>query len=121
MPDSRWNILVIEEGDVDAYVLMRTLGVIPHRLFKAFRSKTVEEALVFLGERQGEAEKMDLIFLDAGSLNSVVLERALEKIHVAAPQVPVIILTGFGDHRFSPCAMFPGRISGGVMAETLLR
>lgn len=120
MPDSRWNILVIEDGDEDAYVLMRTLGVIPHRLFKAFRCKTVEEALVFLGVRQSRAEKMDLIFLDAGSLNSVVLDRALEKICTVAPRVPVIVLTGFGEHQFSSCMGISGKIVDGIRAETLL-
>jgi PAS domain S-box-containing protein len=91
MENNKIKILMIEDSVDDAILIKRKLENSPATLFKVTAVKTLQEGLARLA-----AEQPDLIISDLGLPDSHGLD-TVTRILKEAPQVPLVVLSGYDD------------------------
>src|SRR5687768_1213708 len=86
-PVSRGRVLVVED---EAYVRDSLVEILRARRFEAIASASVEDALALLARAPVDVVLSDLKMPKGDGLELV------RRMHSAAPDVPVLILTGHG-------------------------
>ena len=113
------NLLLIEDNGEDLHLLKKILlqsKFPPFLVNQRDRLSTARERL-----REGN---IDIILLDLGLPDSSGMETFLQ-IQADAPDIPIIILTGFGDDKFACEALHQGAqdylVKGQIDARSMLR
>ncbi len=96
------RILLVEDLRSEAVLIETTLTQIAIHAYKVTKARTIAEALPLL-----EAQTFDVVLLDLGLPDATGLS-GLHAIQVAAPRVPVIILTGYEDRDMEMQALEAG-------------
>jgi DNA-binding response OmpR family regulator len=96
------QILVVEDNLADADFIREILPATGPASFQIGSVARLAEALVRL-----QGEKIDLVLLDLGLPDSQGLQ-TLRQLHQAAPDVPVIVLTGTDDNELGVAALQEG-------------
>ena len=118
MPDSLVNLLLVEDNPGDAR-LFQELARASEFPFEIVHCETLSAARELLVDRKSE-----LILLDLGLPDATGLE-AVCKIREAAPDTPVIVLTGFDDETLAIEALKQGAqdylVKGNIGSNSLRR
>ncbi|MBF0496986.1 MAG: response regulator [Deltaproteobacteria bacterium] len=96
------NILLIEDDPEDAEYLDELLAGDETLVFKTERAMRLESGLTRV--LQGN---LDVVLLDLGLPDSVGLDTFI-RFHAAAPDVPVVVLTGLNDEQMAILAVSKG-------------
>ncbi|MGD0014095.1 MAG: response regulator [Bryobacteraceae bacterium] len=89
MPPETLRVLLVEDDEADVRLIEAALAGDSHLTY--IRAARLSEALERLGR-----ERVDLILLDLGLPDSQGID-TLVRAHLAAPAVPIIVLTGLDD------------------------
>lgn len=85
------NILLIEDNKPDAVLLRELLAENSKQSFRLIHAECLEDGMALLKLEQFDAALLDLALPDAYGQNSY------SRLHQQAPNLPIIILTGFDD------------------------
>jgi signal transduction histidine kinase len=85
------KVLLVEDSPSDARLIEQTLIDINPRGFEVVLAGRLDEALVRL-----QSERFDVVLLDLGLPDSIGIE-TLVRASAAAPQMPIVVLTGADD------------------------
>lgn len=84
-------MLVVEDDDVDAEVLLRIVEKLPERDWRVLRARTLAAAVKLLDHEEPDVALVDLNLADAWYGDAVMA------LVDAAPECPIIVQTGFDD------------------------
>lgn len=84
-------MLVIEDDDIDAEVLLRLIARLPDRDWKVLRARSLAEALQIVKFEEPDVALVDLNLADAWHSDAV------QALVEAVPECPVIVQTGLDD------------------------
>lgn len=101
MDDLAVNVLLVEDNPGDAW-LLRDILKNGSRKFQVVHVETLKEALKQMSEQTYDLVLLDLSLPDAHGLDTVT------RVRTAAPDVPIVVLTGFADESFSLNAVREG-------------
>lgn len=115
------RVLIIEDSDDDALMVVRSLSKLPGSPFRPVAASTVAE-----GVQRLEAEGADAVLLDLRLPDTVGLE-ALSRVQRARPGVPIVVLSGLDDEAIALEAvragaqdyLFKRRASGDLLAHSI--
>lgn len=96
------RILLIEDREEDAYLLQELLTDFPAEQFQLTWKDTLKDGLACLHDNSFEVILLDLSLPDSRGLVT------LEQVHLVAPYLPVVVLTGFEDETLGLKAMQQG-------------
>jgi sigma-B regulation protein RsbU (phosphoserine phosphatase) len=123
MPNRPLTVLLVEDNPGDARLIVEDLREpdVAHRVIQAGR---LDDALRRLHEDQEGG--IDVIILDLSLPDARELE-AVEQIRVAAPRLPIVVLTGLDDEAFAFRAveegvqdyLVKGKVNGSVLVRAL--
>jgi len=112
------EILIIEDDSEDSLIIRELLGESGETEFSVTCSPRLGEALPKI-----ESRRFDAILLDPGLPDANGLE-AIPRIRKAAPDVPLVVLTGHSDAAFADQALAAGAqdylIKGRINGESLV-
>ncbi len=91
MTESRLKVLLVEDSPSDARLIQNGLLRARPHLFEVALASRLDEAVARLG-----AERFDVVLLDLGLPDCVGID-TLVRTSAAAPQVPIVVLTGADD------------------------
>ncbi len=111
------KILLLEDNPGDARLLREALAEIPESTFELTYCETVAQCLDSLLK-----SKPDVVLSDLGLPDSHGME-AVRSIHSAAPDVPIVVLTGLDDESLAVQALQEGAqdylVKGGIDGNSL--
>jgi diguanylate cyclase (GGDEF)-like protein len=117
--DSPPKILLIEDNPGDVRLLREALLEAGTRKFSLTVSECLEEGLACLSEKDFDVVLLDLSLPDAEGLDTVT------RAHEAAPQVPIVVLTGTDDEELAVQAVQSGAqdylVKGQIQSTLLVR
>ena len=93
MPDTPLSILLVEDSDSDAHLLRAELEQEPAQHVSLHRAQTLAEAADLLRSVTADVILLDLSLPDSTGVDTVV------RMSAAAPQLPLVVLTGANDER----------------------
>src|SRR5919206_605198 len=93
--DSPPRVLLIEDNPGDVRLLREALLEAGTRKFSLTVAERLEEGLTRLSEKDFDVVLLDLSLPDAEGLDTVT------RAHEAAPQVPIVVLTGTDDEELA--------------------
>ena len=96
------KILLVEDNPGDARLLQEMLKEADATHLELSFAESLSEALQILGEKP-----VDIILLDLALPDSLGIE-TFKKVHAKAPDVPVVVLSGFDDEAFAARAVKEG-------------
>lgn len=96
------HLLLVEDNPGDARYLHHLLGKSIADRFKLYRVERLSEALDHL-----KAHRTDLILLDLSLPDAHGIE-TVQRVQAAAPDVPIVVLTGYSDEAFALQAVREG-------------
>ena len=111
MPKSELNVLLVEDNPGDARLLREGLQEIDALTFKLSHLETVSGAIERLGQCQFDVGLLDLGLPDARGLEVV------RRIHDAAPDMPLLVLTALKDEALAVQSLHEGAQDYLVKAE----
>lgn len=91
MQPKRINLLAIEDSVFDARLLREILLDIPYFDFDLYHDRTLTDGLATLTHSDPDVVLLDLMLPDCGGLETV------DRVHAAAPFIPIIVLTHMDD------------------------
>jgi len=113
------SILLIEDNPDDIDLFREVLSEVQNETFTLTSVIRLNEGVSHL-----ETESVDIVFLDLSLPDSHGIE-GLTKVHIQAPNVPVVILTGFDDDKTALDAMRLGAqdylIKGDIEPRLLIK
>lgn len=123
MSDNRLRVLLVEDNPADARLVRHMVAeAAPDGLAGRFDVRVVgrvSEALAALAEEQCQVVLLDLSLPDATGLE------ALHRLRAAAPQLPIVVLSGMGDEEVAVQAVQQGAqdylVKGMVESLLLIR
>ena len=119
VPDEPTYLLVVEDSDGDARLLREMFNENPAKSVVMTHVSSMKEA-----EKHLAAYEVDIVLLDLGLPDSQGLD-AVRRAHAAAPDLPLVILSGLDDERLAVEALHEGAqdylIKGQIDARGLLR
>lgn len=102
MTDKILKILLVEDNTGDARFVKETLTDIKDQQFELIHFKFLNPALELLANTYFDIILLDLSLPDESGINT------LNRTHSAAPNIPIIVLTGFDDHELALKALQKG-------------
>jgi two-component system, cell cycle response regulator len=99
---SQLDILLLEDNPGDARLVREGLHEVEALRFELIHAETLAQALVRLGERRCDVGLLDLGLADARGLEVV------RRVHQAAPDMPLLVLTGIDDESLAIEALHEG-------------
>ncbi len=119
MVGERLRILLVEDNPGDARLLQETIAEADGGRFEITHLVRCEEATQRL-----KAESFDVVLLDLSLPDSKGLE-TVERVNTAAPQVPIVIMTGLDDEEMAVAAAKMGAqdylVKGHIDSRGLVR
>jgi len=116
----RLKLLLIEDNPGDARLIQDMLAEAPNVEFSLAWEQTLKNGLVSL-----EREPQDAVLLDLGLPDSPQRSVSFTRVQSAAPNVPIIVLTGLDDETFAVTTVRRGAqdylVKGRIDAVTLVR
>lgn len=113
------DVLLVEDSPGDARLLEENLKEFPSAQVILSRVETIEQALEALMVHEYEAVLLDLSLPDSFGMDT------LERVHAAAPHVPIVVLTGWQDEQAGLEALHEGAqdylVKGEIDAHQLVR
>src|SRR5947207_2996005 len=88
---TKMRVLLVEDNADDADLLRRTLGEVTSTMFDLAHVERLEEALKRVREENFDAVLLDLSLPDSQGLDTIT------KAAMAAPSLPIVVLTGLDD------------------------
>jgi two-component system cell cycle response regulator len=117
--DSPSKVLLIEDNPGDVRLLREALLEPGARKFSLTVAERLEEGLTRLSEKDFDVVLLDLSLPDAEGLDTVT------RAHEAAPQVPIVVLTGTDDEELAIQAVQSGAqdylVKGQIQSTLLVR
>ncbi len=115
------RVLLIEDSPSDARLIKLSLLEDRSHAFEVTREESLDDAIVRL-----QTERFDVILLDLGLPDSTGID-TLVRTSAAAPQLPIVVLTGSEDHEISLEAirrgsqdyLIKGHVDGNVVANAI--
>ncbi|MBI1878173.1 MAG: response regulator, partial [Chloroflexi bacterium] len=115
------KILLIEDNPGDAFLLEEVLAEVDAAQFELKHMKRLDEALNYLANEQVEVILLDLSLPDSHR------RETFQQVQDAAPELPIVILTGFDDEAFAVKAIRQGaqdylikdQVDGRLLARVL--
>jgi two-component system, cell cycle response regulator len=111
MPNSEMKILLVEDNPGDACLFREVLTEISELRFEIIHRATLAEALEFLAKSTADVALLDLGLSDAQGLEVV------RQIHLAAPHMPLVVLTALNDEALAVQSLQEGAQDYLVKAE----
>ena len=102
MHDERQLILLVEDSETDAQLIRRVFATKRESPWTVARVDRLQSALAYLREHEVALILLDLSLPDSAGFNTVKV------ILQQAPQVPIVVLTGFDDEGFALRAVQEG-------------
>jgi len=102
MEEKRTRILLVEDDADDAFLLREMLAEVPSAQFAIEQVERLDEALQRVG-----SEPFDVVLVDLSLPDSQGLATFTE-IHKAAPDLPIVVLTGLDDETLAVKAVQEG-------------
>ena len=99
MPDARWSILIVEDDASVVKFMRRAFESVQNPKFDVVHAGSIKAATDLLKEW-----RHDLVLLDLGLPDSTGLN-GLERLLKAAPESPIVIMTGAGDDEIAAKAV----------------
>ncbi len=96
------NVLLVEDDPTDALLVRAALGAMLDAGFEVVTVDHLDAAV-----RHAKYEPFDVILLDLGLPDSQGIE-SFEHLHSAAPEIPIIVLSGLGDDEIALQAVQQG-------------
>jgi DNA-binding NarL/FixJ family response regulator len=96
------KILLVEDNPGDARLLQEMLKEADATHLELSFAESLSDALQIIGEKH-----FDIILLDLALPDSLGIE-TFKKVHAQAPDVPVVVLSGFDDETFAVKAVKAG-------------
>ncbi|HVU22677.1 MAG TPA: PAS domain-containing protein [Opitutus sp.] len=122
-PAGRFRILLVEDNPADVVLLRHAFSDQPNSAYELATASRLAEARDRL-DPAGRAEPCDLVLLDLGLPDSQGLA-TFTKLRTAAPDVPVLVLTGLNDEDTGIAAVQTGAqdylVKGQIQPELLWR
>jgi PAS domain S-box-containing protein len=117
--NNKQRVLLIEDSPADARLLRELITEVPEAGFELEQAGTLEDGLKRLA-----AEGIDLAMVDLSLPDSLGLE-TFAKVHAAAPQVPIIVMSGLDDEDLAITTVQEGAqdylVKGQVDSRLLIR
>ena len=118
---TRLRVLLVEDNELDARVMLRTLREAAETRFDVRHERSMRDAVIALQEQGFDCILIDLTLPDTFGLE------VLEAIANEAPATPVVVLTGLEDPRLAVEAVEHGahdvlpksRVDGDVVARSI--
>ncbi len=115
------RVLLVEDSPTDAFLIQQILLRISPRGFDVALAGRLDEAIGRL-----RAERFDVVLLDLGLPDSTGIE-TLVRASAAAPQMPIVVLTGADDEAISSEAirrgsqdyLFKSHVDGQIVANSI--
>lgn len=115
------NILAVEDSVTDAHRLRAILGEVPQFNFYLRHVCQLDDALASLSEQQYDVVLLDLLLPDSSGLETV------DRVHAAAPDTPIIVLTQIDDEinaieavrRGAQDYLFKARLDGPLVSRAI--
>jgi two-component system, cell cycle response regulator len=111
MPNSKMKIVLVEDNPGDARLFRVALEEIAELRFEIIHHVTLAEALEFLSKSKADVGLLDLGLSDARGLEVV------RRIHLVAPQMPLVVLTALNDEGLAVQSLQEGAQDYLVKAE----
>jgi PAS domain S-box-containing protein len=112
-------LLLLEDNEANAYQLIEMLEDADGQLWQITHSKRLSNALTCLTQTQFEVALLNLSLPDSKGLDTLV------RVRSAAPDLPMVVLTGLDDQQISLQAVAQGAqdylVKGQITAEVLTR
>ncbi len=113
------RILLVEDNPGDAGLVTEMLGETTSVQFELTESDRLETALELLEKRKFDIILLDLSLPDGYGLNTVI------QMHVAGPEIPIVVMSGLGDEDLAIKALHEGAqdylVKGRVDSDLLIR
>jgi serine phosphatase RsbU (regulator of sigma subunit) len=100
--DDAIRVLLVEDNPTDVLLVRATLAAAPGGRFELVSADRLEVAV-----HRAQTERFDVLLLDLGLPGTFGLE-TFQRVHVAVPDVPIIILSGLGDDEVAMQAVQQG-------------
>jgi DNA-binding NtrC family response regulator len=102
MKNNRISILLVEDNPRDVALFREMLGESNTDRFELTHSNTLSSALALLGKGNFGIILLDLSLPDGKGLDTVA------RTHAAAPNVPIVVMSGLGDEELAVRALHEG-------------
>ena len=113
------SILLVEDNPSDVALFQEMLDVADPVRFELTHCNTLSRALTLLSEGNFGIILLDLSLPDGKGLDTVV------RTHAAAPNVPIVVMSGLGDEELAVLALHEGAqdylVKGQVDSDLLIR
>ncbi|MGH2416511.1 MAG: response regulator, partial [Microcystaceae cyanobacterium] len=113
------SLLLVEDNPADAYLLREMLEEADEQQWQLAQAKSLRIALESLRDSRFDVILLDLSLPDSKGLNTVT------QIREAAPDLPIVVLTGTDDRELALQAVAQGAqdylVKGKITAEVLVR
>lgn len=119
MFDRPIRLLLVEDNPGDARLFAETIKEARAFQFELAHRSSIDQALAFLAQSSPDMIVLDLGLPDAGGVDAV------RNIHLAAPEVPLVVLTGLDDEASAVQALHAGAqdylVKGQLSTSLLVR
>ncbi|KYC42170.1 hybrid sensor histidine kinase/response regulator [Scytonema hofmannii PCC 7110] len=95
MNDTSINILLVEDSLSDAKLLQQTLSCLGGERWQVSHFERLGDAIDACSDKGFDIALLDLSLPDSDGLNTVA------EFHAAAPNIPIVVLTGFDDEEIA--------------------
>ncbi len=95
MNDTSINILLVEDSSSDAKLLQQTLSCLGGERWQVSHFERLGDAINACSDKGFDIALLDLSLPDSDGLNTVA------EFHAAAPNIPIVVLTGFDDEEIA--------------------
>jgi DNA-binding response OmpR family regulator len=102
MLDRRIRLLLVEDSPGDVRLFTETIKEARAFQFELEHRDTIDKALAFLAQSRPDMIVLDLGLPDGGGVE------AIQKVQRAAPDVPLVVLTGLDDEAAAVEALHAG-------------
>ncbi len=117
--DTRLELLIVEDSEDDVFLLRRAIRKVAPKQIEAHAVSCLKDAVAAVGRSRFDAALLDLSLPDSRGLDT------FERLFRAAPDLPIVVLTGNEDEELALKALHEGAqdymVKGHVDGQTVIR